>query len=146
MWKDSEAEVDYLDYNYLVQSMNNIIMDDSLLPASIGLYGDWGSGKSTLIQMSEAQLKEKNPKIECLIFNGWLFESYDDAKTAILEEILDSLANHKSLGKKAKITIKTLWERIDKIKLGKFALKRGLNFISPETMLMYGKEASNRKQ
>lgn len=135
MWKDSEAEVDYLDYNYLVQSMNNIIMDDSLLPASIGLYGDWGSGKSTLIQMSEAQLKEKNPKIECLIFNGWLFESYDDAKTAILEEILDSLANHKSLGKKAKITIKTLWERIDKIKLGKFALKRGLNFISPETIV-----------
>ena len=64
MWKDSEAEIDFLDYDYLVQSMNSIILDDSLLPASIGLYGDWGSGKSTLIHMSKSLLEEKNPRIK----------------------------------------------------------------------------------
>ena len=25
MWKDSETELDFLDYNYLVRSMNDII-------------------------------------------------------------------------------------------------------------------------
>ena len=134
MWKDSEAEIDFLDYDYLVQSMNSIILDDSLLPASIGLYGDWGSGKSTLIHMSKFLLEEKNPRIKCLIFNGWLFESYDDTKTAILEEILDVFAHEQSLGDKAKIALETLWEKVDKIKLGKFVLKRSLNFISPETL------------
>lgn len=134
MWKDSEAEIDFLDYNYLVQSMNSIILDDSLLPASIGLYGDWGSGKSTLIHMSKSQLEENNPKIKCLVFNGWLFESYDDTKTAILEEILDVFAHEKTLYEKAKTTIDTLWKRVNKIKLAKFALKIGLNFISPEVL------------
>ena len=134
MWKDSEAEIDYLDYSYLVESINSIIMDDSLLPASIGLYGDWGSGKSTLINMSKSQLEEMNPNTKCLIFNGWLFESYDDTKTAILEEILDIFSHEQSLGEKAKKTLETLWEKVDKIKLGKFALKRGLNFINPATI------------
>ena len=46
MWKDSETEIDYLDYDYLVKSIEDIILDDDLLPASIGVYGDWGSGKS----------------------------------------------------------------------------------------------------
>lgn len=136
MWKDSEAEIDYLDYSYLVESINSIIMDDSLLPASIGLYGDWGSGKSTLINMSKSQLEEMNPNTKCLIFNGWLFESYDDTKTAILEEILDIFSHEQSLGEKAKKTLETLWEKVDKIKLGKFALKRGLNFINPATIGM----------
>lgn len=37
-----------LDYDYLVKSIEDIILDDDLLPASIGVYGDWGSGKSML--------------------------------------------------------------------------------------------------
>lgn len=43
MWKDSETELDFLDYNYLVKSVNDIVQNDELLPACIGLYGDWGS-------------------------------------------------------------------------------------------------------
>ena len=134
MWKDSEAEIDFLDYDYLVQSMNSIILDDSLLPASIGLYGDWGSGKSTLIRMSKFKLEVSNPKIKCLIFNGWLFESYDDAKTAILEEILDVFVREQSLEDKAKTIVKTLWDKLNKIKLAKLAIKLGLNFVNPETI------------
>ena len=48
MWKDSETEIDYLDYDYLVKSIEDIILDDDLLPASIGVYGDWGSGNLAL--------------------------------------------------------------------------------------------------
>lgn len=51
MWKDSETEIDYLDYEYMVNILADIICDDSLLPASIGVYGDWGSGKSSLMHM-----------------------------------------------------------------------------------------------
>lgn len=47
MWKDSETEIDFLDYDYLIQTVQSIIMNDDLLPASIGVYGDWGSGKSS---------------------------------------------------------------------------------------------------
>lgn len=45
MWKDSEAEIDFLDFDYLIGVLKDIIDNEDLLPATIGVYGDWGSGK-----------------------------------------------------------------------------------------------------
>lgn len=84
MWKDSETEIDYLDFSYIVEIMKDTINDEKLLPSCIGLYGDWGSGKSSLMHMCKKQLEEQKDGTVCLLFNGWLYESYDDAKTAIL--------------------------------------------------------------
>ena len=50
MWKDSESKIDYIDFEYIADLVNYIILEDGLLPASIGVYGDWGSGKSSLCQ------------------------------------------------------------------------------------------------
>ena len=58
MWKDSETEIDFLDYDYLIKILQKIITDDSLLPASIGVYGDWGSGKSSLMYMCKKSLEK----------------------------------------------------------------------------------------
>lgn len=129
MWKDSETELDFLDYNYLVRSMNDIIKDDSLLPACIGLYGDWGSGKSSLIKMCKSLLEKEDKEVKCLIFNGWLFENYDDAKTAILGEILDALKENTKNSKKAKKAFKVLYKSVDKFKIAKSAMKLGLDFF-----------------
>ena len=84
MWRDSETEIDYLDYGYIVDIMTDTINDKKLLPSCIGLYGDWGSGKSSLMHMCIKKLKGQNDDTVCLLFNGWLYESYDDAKTAIV--------------------------------------------------------------
>lgn len=83
MWKDSETEIDYLDYEYMVEILVDIVCNDNLLPASVGIYGDWGSGKSSLMHMCIKKL-ESDRKAKCLMFNGWLFESYSDAKLALL--------------------------------------------------------------
>jgi len=42
MWKDSEAKIDYLDYGYLVHTLNRKILNRELSPSTIGVYGDWG--------------------------------------------------------------------------------------------------------
>lgn len=129
MWKDSETELDFLDYDYLIQTVQNIIMDDNLLPASIGVYGDWGSGKSSLMYMCKDRLTKKDKNIKCLVFNGWLFENYEDAKTAILGTILDEISKEESLSQKAKDIINGLYKSIDKFKLVKGALKYGADFF-----------------
>jgi len=129
MWKDSETELDFLDYDYLIQTVQSIITDDTLLPASIGVYGDWGSGKSSLMYMCKERLMEEDKKIKCLVFNGWLFENYEDAKTAILGTILDEISKEKNLTKKAKDIIKGLYKSIDKFKLVKSILKYGTDFL-----------------
>lgn len=57
MWKDSETELDFLDYDYLINVLKDIIINDDLLPASIGVYGGWGSGKSSLMYMCKNRLE-----------------------------------------------------------------------------------------
>ena len=129
MWKDSETELDFLDYDYLIQTVQNIIMDDTLLPASIGVYGDWGSGKSSLMYMCKDSLTKADKNIKCLVFNGWLFENYEDAKTAILGTILDEISKKKRLSKKAKNIIDGLYKSINKFKVVKGAVKYGTDFL-----------------
>lgn len=129
MWKDSETELDFLDYGYLINSVTDIVENDELLPACIGLYGDWGSGKSSVIQMCKAVLESKDADIKCMIFNGWLFENYDDAKTALLGEILDTITKERNLSASAKSVVKGLRNSIDKLKLAKKVVGMGADLV-----------------
>jgi len=55
MWSDNETAIDLLGFQYLTKAVCGIVKDEQLLlPATIGVYGDWGGGKSSLIQMSTA--------------------------------------------------------------------------------------------
>lgn len=129
MWKDNETELDFLDYDYLINVLKDTITDDNLLPASIGVYGDWGSGKSSLMYMCKKRLEEEDEKIKCLVFNGWLFESYDDAKSAILGTILDEIAKQKRMSSKAKSILKGLYDSVDKFKLVRKGIKMGADLL-----------------
>ena len=53
MWKDSETNLDYLNLSHIIKVLNEIILDEALTPATIGVYGAWGSGKSSVLTMSE---------------------------------------------------------------------------------------------
>lgn len=129
MWKDSETELDFLDFNYLIQILKDTVNDEKLLPSSVGLYGDWGSGKSSLMYMSKKELEDQKDGTVCLIFNGWLYEGYDDAKTAMLGAILDGIKSEGKMVGKAKLVLGTLYESVDKFKLVKNGLKFGLDMI-----------------
>lgn len=128
MWKDSETELDFLDFDYLIDTISNIIKNDSLLPSTIGVYGDWGSGKSSLINMSIEALK-KEKETECIYFNGWLFEDYEDAKIALLGSILDTIEKNRTLDQTAKICIAGLYKSIDKMKFVKKGVKLGTDLL-----------------
>lgn len=128
MWKDCETEFDLLGFDYLVESLKDIVLNDQLSPCSIGIYGDWGSGKSSLVSIALADL-QKNNKYLCIKFNGWLFEDYEDAKTALIGSILDKIKEKKKLTAKATGFLKNLYENIDVFKLAGKATKMGLDFF-----------------
>jgi len=118
MWSDNETEIDLLDFSHLVTAVLSIISDKSLHPATIGIYGDWGSGKSSLMRMARSTLENsKNKKILGIQFNGWLFESYDDAKSALMGTILDEIASHRKLIPKTKKLISKLSRQVDWMRL-----------------------------
>lgn len=128
MWKDCETNIDLLDFDYLVEVTKQIILNDNLTPSTIGIYGDWGSGKSSLMDMVMADLS-KDKDILCLKFNGWLFEDYEDAKVALVGSILDEISKKKRLSEKAKEVLKNLYENTDFIKLSSKLAKYGIDFF-----------------
>ena len=117
MWKDSESKIDYIDFEYIADLVNYIILEDSLLPASIGVYGDWGSGKSSIMSISQKRLQDKDDKALIVNFNAWLFEGYDDIKTTIINYLLDSIEEKKKLGNTAKEILQGLRKSLLNINL-----------------------------
>lgn len=107
MWADNETSEDLLGFKVHADLLVEVIRDDIVLPVTIGVFGDWGSGKSSILKIIEAELTdEKKDDLKdgtlVLYFNGWVFEGYDDAKAALLESIIEKFDKHKTIGNKVK--------------------------------------------
>lgn len=134
MWKDSETNIDYLNFNYLVEVITELVTDNDITPSTIGVYGDWGSGKSSIMKMVEEKIESQKDKSVIFVhFNGWLFEGYEDAKTALCGAILDAVQEYVTiLGKfkgKLKSSITSLKKKIDVNKLLGKGLKYSLDYF-----------------
>ena len=116
MWLDNASDIDILFYEPYARIISDIAKNKEYNPLTIGVFGLWGAGKSTLLTLISEKLKDEK-KIICITINAWMFESYDDAKTAIMEALLQELEEEvpvedvkKKLGK--------LIKRVDLFKLG----------------------------
>lgn len=127
MWSDNETALDLLGFQHLLRAVTSVVTDEALLPATVGVFGDWGSGKSSLLKMTEASL-EKDDKNLVLTFNGWLFEGYEDAKTALMGSILDALANHKKLTAKGRALVARLIQRVNWMRVAGLVGKAGWSY------------------
>lgn len=116
MWSDNEALDDYIDFSPLVKAASSIIDNPNLHPCSIGIFGNWGGGKSSLMQMLYAKYQGKDG-ILALHFNGWLFEGYEDAKTVLMGQLIEEIAQRKTLTEEALEVAARLLQRIDWMKL-----------------------------
>src|ERR1035441_4470106 len=143
MWTDNETTEDFLGYQIQAELIREVILDPRLLPVTIGVFGEWGSGKSSLMQMLRDSLdKEKQvspeAKKQCegvvvLHFNGWLFEGYDDAKAALLSSILQELSEHKLVKAELRDRFVALIDRVNIMRL----LRLGLTHIAAPAAWAY---------
>jgi ABC-type polysaccharide/polyol phosphate transport system ATPase subunit len=54
MWADIDTKKDFLNYAEAAAVVSDVIEDSRMLPTSIGVFGTWGTGKSTLLNILEA--------------------------------------------------------------------------------------------
>jgi len=129
MWSDNETTEDFLNYDVHCNLIKEYVTNPNLLPLTIGVFGDWGSGKSSIMKMLEQKLKDDD-KVLTIYFNSWLFESYEDAKVALLENILLELSKNETLDETAKKKVLSLISRVDYMKLATDGIKKyGKNVI-----------------
>lgn len=133
MWKDIETSEDLLGYRFHARLLKEIVLDKSMLPTSIGIFGNWGYGKSSLMLLLEKEINEEiamhvakgnTPRILQVRFNGWQYESYETTKYSLIQVLLDSVEKYLSDNRGIFDKLDIILKRINLLKLGVLLLKK----------------------
>ena len=115
---DHETKVDLLNNAAIAHTVVHLIDNTPDRPMTIGVHGDWGAGKSSVLEMIESEFCEQ-PQMLCIKFNGWQFQGFEDAKIAVIDGIVTELISSQSLVTKAGEEVKNILRRIDWLKAAK---------------------------
>jgi len=89
---DKETKSDYLGRALYARALAGLIISrDTGTPLSIGVYGPWGQGKSSLMLRVEEELKQISSTKRDIVsvrFNAWKYDQKDTIWAALLHEVL----------------------------------------------------------
>lgn len=117
---DNETKVDLLNNEAIATTIVKLLKDRPDKPVTVGVHGDWGAGKSSVLEMIEACFESEETTL-CLKFNGWRFQGFEDAKIALIEGIVTGLIEKRPALTKAALAVKDVFRRIDWLKVAKKA-------------------------
>ena len=146
MWSDNETKEDLLGYQVHASLLKDVILDKEMLPTSIGIFGNWGAGKSSLMLLLQKEIDEwvqkttieneqkETLKVNNLIlqirFNSWKFENYESTKNTLIIEILEAIASDISNRKDAFEKADDLLKRISLLRVGMYVIKKGVQLVT----------------
>lgn len=67
---DHETATDLLYYESIAKTVVKLIRQTPDVPITVGVHGDWGAGKSSVLKMTESAFADDDRAL-CLWFNGW---------------------------------------------------------------------------
>ena len=117
---DNETKVDLLNNEAIATTIIGLLREKPDRPVTIGVHGDWGAGKSSVLEMIEVGFAG-NKDVLCLKFNGWRFQGFEDAKIALIEGIVTGLVEKRPALSKAAGAVKDVFKRIDWLKVARNA-------------------------
>lgn len=118
MWNDKETNLDLLGHRQVAQTIVEIMREEELRPLTVGIHGSWGAGKTSILSLIETELKD-DTKTLCFTFNGWLYQGYEDTKSALMEAVVHELMTKRRSTDKVLDLGKSLLRRINWLKAAK---------------------------
>lgn len=115
---DQETKVDLLNNEAIARTIVRLIDETVDSAVTIGVHGDWGAGKSSVLEMVEASFPDGGDVL-CLKFSGWQFQGFEDAKIALIEGVVNGLIEKRSLLTKAAEQVKKILKSVDVLKAAK---------------------------
>ncbi|GGX66349.1 Qat anti-phage system ATPase QatA [Saccharospirillum salsuginis] len=141
---DNETAVDLLYYEAIARTVVRLVNEKSDEPLSVGVHGDWGAGKSSILMMVENMFSDQD-RVLCVRFNGWLFQGFEDAKAVLIEMIVEELRRKRPRSQKVTEQAKKVLKRVDWMKVARRAGAYGLTLATgipnPETIKDLGTAA-----
>lgn len=131
---DNETKFDLLNNEAIAKTVVNLIKESNNQPISIGIHGDWGAGKSSILEMIEDLFnhtdKDDGKKYCCIRFNGWKHQGFEDSKIALMSAIVSELTAKENLQETAKEILGKLWKNINWMTVAKTAGKTALGIAT----------------
>ncbi len=87
--------------------LKDAILETTPLPFCVGIFGPWGAGKTSFMQMLRS-LMEDQANVQTIWFNAWKYDKKEDIWNALIQTILSSITEEigdPDLKKKAKILL-----------------------------------------
>lgn len=124
MWNDIETTDDLLNFKINAEVAAQLIIESEGKPLSIGISGNWGTGKSSLVKMIGKSIEQESQQCNKFIFlefNAWLYQGYEDARTALLQSVSEKLLETARKDKNSLNKARDFAKRINWLNLGKLA-------------------------
>jgi hypothetical protein len=100
------------------------VIEQTKPPFTIGVFGEWGSGKTTLMTLVKRRLEERNAKT--VWFNAWKYDGKEVIWNALIQTIFFAMKENTPVAPKPAFR-----ERVKEtaVKLAVFAAKKATTFI-----------------
>lgn len=130
---DQPARDDALHFEAYVRTLADIIADPSTqTPLTIGVFGDWGRGKTSLMRMVERDLVERAAEdgftVAPVWFNAWLYSRDEALWRALIARVVQAVLGFPGLDEAAAVDLRRLETRLyapERAEAGQVALPTG---------------------
>ncbi len=110
---DAQSKEDHLGFDQYIETLNEMIRSKKFrTPFCIGIYGRWGSGKTTFMELMAQKLQEDHtkPRIIPVRFNPWRYTREEHLIIPFLKTIEQTITSYIDKGKIGKRKIgKNFW-------------------------------------
>lgn len=140
MWSDNETVRDLVNFSQVAEIAAERIVGARGEPLSMGISGDWGVGKSSMMKLLRNSLEGRDEvDVRFVEFNAWLYQNYDDARAALMEAIAASVLEQAiekkdHLAKPVLEKAKGLLKRVKKLRLLGLAGSAAVDYFTMGTM------------
>ncbi len=139
LWSDEPTKDDLLSFDAVAATVVDAVLDDALDPLAIGVSGAWGSGKTTILRLIEADLANKaladGQQVLVVPTDPWRYDPSVGAKETLIGEVLGALGSQiketDGVAGKARALLKKLKNRVDWSKAIQVAAKASLALQLP---------------
>lgn len=90
LWADNPTAIDLLGFADIAEPILEAIRREHLDPVAVGVFGDWGSGKTTVMEIIADRLKDRDDVV-VVSTRPWEYDPQLDPKASLISEVLNKI-------------------------------------------------------